>query len=78
MAHVVNVKTGEVLAMANQPTYNPNRIQPGQQDRFRNRAVTDSFEPGSTIKTFSMASALYGSSQKGLWFLSDLVAVCPH
>jgi len=55
---VLDVITGEVLAMVNQPVYNPNRIEAGQQDRFRNRAVTDSFEPGSTIKTFSVASAL--------------------
>lgn len=55
---VLDVTTGEVLAMVNQPTFNPNRIRRGEQDHHRNRAVTDLFEPGSTIKTFSMASAL--------------------
>lgn len=57
-AVVLDIKTGEVLAIVNQPSFNPNnRI--GQRDgRYRNRAVTDVFEPGSTIKTFSIVSAL--------------------
>lgn len=55
---VLDVKTGEVLAMVNQPSYNPNHIEKDQGGRYRNRAMTDLFEPGSTIKAFSMASAL--------------------
>jgi cell division protein FtsI (penicillin-binding protein 3) len=55
---VIDAKTGEVLAMVNQPSYNPNN-RPTQHDgRYRNRAVTDMFEPGSTIKTFTIALAL--------------------
>lgn len=56
-AVVIDVSTGEILAMVNQPSYNPNAG--GQKaDAARNRAVTDVFEPGSTIKAFSVASAL--------------------
>ena len=57
-AIVVDVKTGEVLAMVNQPSFNPNQLNAKNSDAFRNRAVTDTFEPGSTIKAFSIASAL--------------------
>lgn len=55
---VLDVKTGEVLAMVNQPSFNPNNRAAGKSERFRNRVVTDIFEPGSTIKAFSIASAL--------------------
>lgn len=55
---VLDVKTGEILAMVNQPTFNPNDRSHALADTFRNRAVTDVFEPGSTIKAFSVASAL--------------------
>jgi len=55
---VLDVKTGEVLAMINQPSFNPNNRPAHQSDVYRNRAVTDTFEPGSTIKAFSIASAL--------------------
>ncbi|MEO8400475.1 MAG: penicillin-binding transpeptidase domain-containing protein [Gammaproteobacteria bacterium] len=55
---VLDVNTGEVLAMVNQPSYNPNKIIPQQKDSIRNRAVTDTFEPGSTIKAFSITTAL--------------------
>ena len=54
---VLDTQTGEVLAMVNQPSFNPNnRSVP--LDAIRNRAVTDIFEPGSTIKAFTVASAL--------------------
>lgn len=52
---VMDVTTGEVLAMVNLPSYNPNHIVHVSDGRLRNRAVTDQFEPGSTIKAFSMA-----------------------
>lgn len=55
---IVDVKTGEVLAMVNQPSFNPNNRSGESSASFRNRAVTDVFEPGSTIKAFSIASAL--------------------
>lgn len=55
---VLNAKTGEVLAMVSQPSYNPNNRPKIHDGRFRNRAVTDVTEPGSTIKAFSVANAL--------------------
>lgn len=55
---VVDVENGEILAMANVPSYNPNSRGRYDKDSYRNRAVTDTFEPGSVIKTFSIASAL--------------------
>lgn len=55
---VLDVKTGEVLAMANFPSFNPNNRPARRGDQFRNRAITDTFEPGSTIKAFTVASAL--------------------
>ncbi|MCH9644333.1 MAG: penicillin-binding protein 2 [Gammaproteobacteria bacterium] len=55
---VLNPKTGEILAMVNEPTYNPNSRPAGEPGRYRNRAVTDMFEPGSTIKSFNIALAL--------------------
>jgi cell division protein FtsI (penicillin-binding protein 3) len=56
---VLDAKTGEILAMVNQPSFNPNNRPGGRMsDHYRNRAVTDTFEPGSTIKPFSVASAL--------------------
>ena len=47
---MVDVKTGEILAMANQPTYNPNNRRNLQPAAMRNRAMIDVFEPGSTVK----------------------------
>ncbi len=55
---LLDVKTGEVLAMVNQPAYNPNNRHDLDSARFRNRAVTDLFEPGSTMKPFTIAAAL--------------------
>jgi len=54
---VVDVKTGEILAMVNQPSYNPNNRPQDHDGRYRNRAITDVFEPGSTAKAFSVANA---------------------
>ncbi|MEO7067793.1 MAG: penicillin-binding protein 2 [Rhodanobacter sp.] len=55
---ILDVKTGEVLAMANMPTYNPNAVNDSKAYQRRNRAVTDLLEPGSTIKPILMAAAL--------------------
>ncbi len=55
---VLDVNTGEVLAMANFPTYNPNNRSGHDASKARNRAVTDLFEPGSTLKPFTAATAL--------------------
>jgi len=55
---VLDVGTGEVLAMANQPGFNPNDRRRYDVSRFRNQAATDIFEPGSTIKPFVVAAAL--------------------
>jgi len=55
---VLDARTGEVLAMVNQPAYNPNDRAQLDAARYRNRAVTDIFEPGSSIKPFIVAAAL--------------------
>jgi cell division protein FtsI (penicillin-binding protein 3) len=55
---IVDVPTGEVLAMVNLPTYNPNALGSSKFSDRRNRAVTDLIEPGSTIKPVLMAAAL--------------------
>jgi cell division protein FtsI (penicillin-binding protein 3) len=55
---VLDVKTGEVLAMVNQPAYNPNDRSDMEFASIRNRAVTDMFEPGSTMKPIAMIAAL--------------------
>jgi cell division protein FtsI (penicillin-binding protein 3) len=58
VAIVVDPATGEVLALANYPTFDPNKAAQQSADQRRNRAVTDSFEPGSTFKTILAAAAL--------------------
>ena len=55
---VLDVETGEVLAMVNQPSYNPNDRVQVAPSRYRNRAATDIFEPGSSIKPFVAAAGL--------------------
>jgi len=57
---VLDARSGEVLAMANQPAFNPNRRSDLNPSAYRNRAVTDVFEPGSTLKPFTVAAALEG------------------
>ena len=57
-AVVLDAKTGEVLALANYPSYNPNQRRNLTGNQLRNRALTDSFEPGSTVKPFIAALAL--------------------
>ncbi|SFD61871.1 peptidoglycan D,D-transpeptidase FtsI family protein [Massilia yuzhufengensis] len=57
-AVVLDVQTGEVLAMANYPTYNPNDRSKLTGAQLRNRVITDTFEPGSTIKPITVALGL--------------------
>ena len=70
---IMDVKTGEVLAMVNQPTYNPNNRRSMFPAAMRNRAIIDVFEPGSTVKPISMSAAL----QSGRWKTTDKVEVYP-
>jgi cell division protein FtsI (penicillin-binding protein 3) len=58
VAIAVEPRTGEILALANYPTFNPNNYSTESSEQRRNRAVTDSFEPGSTFKTILAAAAL--------------------
>ncbi|MBT6065379.1 MAG: penicillin-binding protein 2, partial [Proteobacteria bacterium] len=57
-AVMLDIATGEVLAMANVPDYNPNNRSSSGMEVLRNKSVTDVFEPGSTIKPFTLAMAL--------------------
>lgn len=70
---MIDVKTGEILAMVNQPTYNPNNRSTIHPAAMRNRAMTDLFEPGSTVKPFSISAAL----ESGRWKPTDTVNVAP-
>ena len=55
---VLDIETGEVLAMANQPSFNPNDRSVLKSGATRNRAITDQMEPGSTVKPFTLLAAL--------------------
>lgn len=57
-AVVLDASTGEVLALVNEPDFNPNNRANLRSDTFRNRVVTDLYEPGSTLKPFTVAAAL--------------------
>ncbi len=70
---VLDAKTGEILALANQPIFNPNNRRDYQPGPMRNRAVIDTFEPGSTIKPFVAAAVL----ERGL-FQPDSVIDTPQ
>ncbi len=70
---IVDVKTGEVLAMVNQPTYNPNDRAQYSAERYRNRAITDIFEPGSAIKPLVLAAAI----ESGRYRASSMVDTSP-
>ena len=72
-AIVVDAKTGEVLALANWPTYNPNNREHLSGAQLRNRAVTDTFEPGSTLKPFTIALAL----EKGKFRFDSIIDCAP-
>jgi len=58
IAIVMDPKTGEILAMANEKAFNPNNIKGLKLDAWKNRAIVDSFDPGSTFKPFLVAAAL--------------------
>jgi len=58
VAIVVKPKTGEILAMTVKPSYDPNYFDKFSQDFWRNRAITDAYEPGSTFKVVTIATAL--------------------
>ncbi|MCU1767403.1 cell division protein [Pseudomonas protegens] len=68
---IMDVRTGEILALANQPSYNPNNRSRVTPSMMRNRAVVDVFEPASTLKPFSVAAAL----ESGRWKPGDRVHV---
>ena len=70
---IIDVKTGEVLAIVNQPTYNPNDRSQFSAARYRNRAITDIFEPGSSIKPLVVAAAL----ESGDYRPSSIVDTAP-
>jgi cell division protein FtsI (penicillin-binding protein 3) len=72
-AVVLDVHTGEVLALANWPTYNPNDRSHLTGEQLRNRVITDTFEPGSTLKPFTVALAL----DKGLVKPTTLIDTGP-
>ena len=62
MAVVMVPKTGAILAMAHVPLFNPNALKKFQRNFWRNRIITDPFEPGSTMKIFSAAAAIESGS----------------
>ncbi len=70
---ILDVQTGEVLAMVNQPSYNPNDRSQYSAERYRNRAITDIFEPGSSIKPLIVAAAL----ESGEYRSNSLVDTSP-
>lgn len=72
-AIILDAKTGEVLAMVNEPSFNPNNRKNFDSDKFRNRAVTDMLEPGSTTKPFTVAMGL----QSGRFHPDTLIDTTP-
>ena len=70
---ILDVGSGEVLAMVNQPSYNPNDRSQYLAERYRNRAITDIFEPGSSIKPLILAAAL----ESGQYRASSYVDTAP-
>lgn len=66
---VADMRTGDILAMVNQPAGNPNRLQDRRATLLKNRAITDIFEPGSTMKPFVVAAGL----ESGKWRPNSVV-----
>ncbi|WMQ74375.1 MAG: Peptidoglycan D,D-transpeptidase FtsI [Sodalis sp.] len=73
-AVLVDVNTGEVLAMVNSPSYNPNNLTGTTMDVMRNRAITDIFEPGSTVKPMVVMTAL----QRGVVRENSVLNTLPY
>ncbi len=73
IAIVMNPKTGAILALAHYPLFNPNTFAQYDRERWRNRAITDPFEPGSTMKIFSATAAIEsgGSSPNSIFFCEN-------
>jgi cell division protein FtsI (penicillin-binding protein 3) len=69
----LDVNTGEVIAAVNVPSFNPNRLIQEDLAFVRNRVLTDTFEPGSTLKPFTLAAAL----ESGLWHAESVVDTAP-
>ncbi|QLB19516.1 penicillin-binding transpeptidase domain-containing protein [Mannheimia granulomatis] len=72
-AVLVDVQTGEILAMANAPSFNPNKRDSFKPELMRNRAITDTFEPGSTVKPFTVLTAL----QQGVTYRDEVISTRP-
>ncbi len=70
---ILDARTGEILALVNQPSFNPNNRGDYKGDQFRNRAVTDLFEPGSTMKPFTVAAGI----EAGLYTPTTLIETGP-
>jgi cell division protein FtsI (penicillin-binding protein 3) len=70
---VLDIATGEVLAMVNQPAFNPNDREQYAASRYRNRAATDIFEPGSSIKPFVVGAAM----ETGRFHADTLIETSP-
>jgi cell division protein FtsI (penicillin-binding protein 3) len=77
---VMSPRTGEILAMANVPTFDPNQVGRSRPEARRNRAVEDMFEPGSTNKTITAAAALEhgGRTPKTETIVPDSLPLCPE
>ncbi|WP_455424739.1 peptidoglycan glycosyltransferase FtsI [Dryocola sp. LX212] len=73
-AVIIDVNTGEVLAMASCPTFNPNNREGATLNDFRNRAISDTFEPGSTVKPMVIMTAL----KKGIVRPDSVVDTHPY
>ena len=72
-AVLVDVQTGEVLAMANAPSFNPNKRDSFRPELMRNRVITDTFEPGSTVKPLVVLTAL----QNGATYRGEIINTRP-
>ncbi|ABY68619.1 penicillin-binding transpeptidase domain-containing protein [Actinobacillus pleuropneumoniae] len=72
-AVLVDVQTGEILAMANAPSFNPNKRDSFKPELMRNRAITDTFEPGSTVKPLVVLTAL----QNGATYRDEVINTRP-
>ena len=70
---VLDAQTGEILALANYPSYSPDKRVNLSGEQLRNRALTDSFEPGSTMKPFAIAVAL----EKGIIKPETIIQTAP-